>query len=210
VVWTHPEWKKAKKNAAPGEPGYEYEDSPFKHPWGWMVKDVPEHVGLGYYDAWLRCNEPLLAKLHLLYNKILPCWCRFDSPCKCHTGILRRYAKASGGRSLIPVAEHSIPALLKKEGSSPSRHAASPPASPPSSPLVRAEASPRGESPLAWYIGTLRALKPTTPAPFISLDDEEELPPPRTPTAPPIEVDADDELPPPAQDVDAHIREDEL
>jgi hypothetical protein len=53
-------------------------------------------------------------------------------------------------------------------------------------------------------------LKPTTPAPFISLDDEEELPPPRTPTAPPIEVDADDELPPPAQDVDAHIREDEL
>lgn len=205
VVWTHSEWKKPKKNAAPGEPGYEYEDSPYKHPWGWMVKDVPEHVGLGYYDAWLRCNEPLLAKLHLLYGKCLPCWCYREAPCKCHTGILRRYAKASGGRSLIPVATNAITALLKSEGSqSPAAPPFSPPASPPSSPLVSFRASKR------------------SPAPFISLDDEDDLQAPPTPSAAPIDVDAPEgpcealeDLPPPAQDVDAlldlpQMREDEL
>ena len=175
VVWTHAEWKKPKKNAAPGEPGYEYEDSPYKHPWGWMVKDVPEHVALGYYDAWLRCNEPLLSQVHLLYNKILPCWCWREAPCKCHTGILRRYAKASGGRSLIRVASHSIPTLLQREKSPPS---------PPSSPFMPSETLHRAVP--------IRA----EPVAFISLDDDEEdLAVPLTPTAPFIDLDRDAEPP---------------
>jgi hypothetical protein len=105
IIWTHGEWKRAKKDDIVSR--YEYEDSPWKHPWGWMVKDVPLYLSLAYYDSWLRCNELLLGQVHHLYQKCLPCWCPTTSRCHCHTGILRRYARQSRGCSLLLKSERS-------------------------------------------------------------------------------------------------------
>ena len=149
---------------------------------------MPQHVGLSYTTRGC-LQRAILTKLHLLYGKCL-CWCRFAENAKCHTGILRRYAKASGGRSSRPRQTPS--------GAPRGRHR---------------RRSRRVPVPTVIAAGSPEEMRRRKPRPYKPRRRRRRATPP--PTQPRrLSTDRDDELPPPAQDVDAlmvipQMREDE-
>ena len=68
-------------------------------PWGNPFKVGPDGTReevIAKYEAWLRAQPKLMARLPELRGKVIGCWCK---PLACHGDVLARFADEGGAPS---------------------------------------------------------------------------------------------------------------